>query len=102
MDGRGSVGSLLTVDEVRQRLVAMAAELNRLDRDQTMIARGFHTQVAQAVYAALLEDEARLSAVPTLDVTMEQPRDSTLSATAFDTPSWSAIRPARRFEILDL
>jgi hypothetical protein len=102
MDGRGLVGPLLTLDEVRQRLAALAAELKRLDHDQTMIARAFHIQVAQTVYDALLEDEVRLSALPTLDVTVGGSPKTTLSSTELDTLPWSATGPRGRFEVLDL
>jgi hypothetical protein len=102
MDVRTPVSPLLTLDEVRQRLVALRAELNRLERDQTVFARAFHSHVAQTVYAALIEDEARLSALPTLDLTLDDSPETTLSSTVFDVQPWSASGPARRREILDV
>ena len=102
MDVRMSVSPLLSAHEVRQRLAALMAELNRLERDQTVFARAFHTHVAQTVYAALIEDEARLAALPTLDLTLDDSPEITGSSTVVDVQSWSASGPACRREILDV
>jgi hypothetical protein len=102
MDVRTPVGRLLTLDEIRQRLAALTAELKRLERDRTVFARAFHTHVAQAVYAALIEDEARLAALPSLELTLDEPAETTPSSSVVDEQSWSTSGPARRAEILDL
>ncbi len=102
MDIRMAAGPLLALHEVRQRLAALRAELNRLERDRTVFARAFHTQVAQAVYAALLVEEARLAALPLLDLTFDDSPEITLSSTALDVQPWSASGGARRREILDV
>jgi len=100
MDIRTPTSPLLTLDEVRQRLAALTVELNRLERDQTVFARAFHTQVAQTVYAALVEDEARLATVATLDLAVDDSPEITLSV--IDVQQWSASGPAHRREILDV
>jgi hypothetical protein len=102
MDDRALACPLLSLDEVRQRLAALVAELNRLERDRTVFARAFHTYVAQTVHAALLEDEARLRTLPTLDLTVEDSTEIILSPTVFDPLPWTAAGSAPRLEILDL
>jgi hypothetical protein len=102
MDVRTPISPLLTLDEVRQRLAALRVELNRLARDQTVFARAFHTQVAQTVYAALIEDEARLAEVETLDLALEDSPEITLSSPVCEGQPWSASGPARRCEILEV
>jgi hypothetical protein len=53
---------------VQRRLGILAAELDRLDRDRTVFARAFRTLVAQAAYAALLDDAERLAAAMTFEL----------------------------------
>jgi hypothetical protein len=101
LDIRTPAGSLLTLAEVRQRLAALRAELNRLDRDPSVFARAFHTRVARAVLVALAEDEARLATLPPLDLATDRIRGS-ISSIAFDVQSWSDSGPAGRREILDV
>jgi len=108
MDSRTPAGSLLTLDEVRRRLAVLKAELTRLERDRDVFARAFHTQVAQIVYDALVEDEVRLCALPSLDLTLDvAPVEvgapaMTLSPNAFGGERWSNSGRAERYEILDL
>jgi hypothetical protein len=52
---------------IRQRLSALAAELERLEHDEGVFAKAFRTRVAQCAYDALIADEARL-ATATLEV----------------------------------
>lgn len=59
-DGEGA--GLFSVAFVRGRLIALQAELDRLDRDQEMFARAFHLGIARSVYKDLQVEEARLSA----------------------------------------
>lgn len=62
---------------VRQRLDALAAELDRLDRDPEVFARAFHVLAARAAYQALLADATRFvpephrSAGPVLELDVE-------------------------------
>jgi hypothetical protein len=67
-----------------------------------VFARAFHSHVAQAVYDALAEDEVRLCALPSLDLTLEDSPLSTLASTAFDVQPWSGSGSAERCEILDV
>ena len=46
---------------VRRRLSAIADELERLEHDPSVFARGFHTRAAESAYRALLAEEARLT-----------------------------------------
>ena len=98
MDTEGlAMVPLLTMDEVRRRMASLSAEMTRLDRDPRIIARGFHSLVAQAAYAALLADEARLRELP-------PPEDLTPDATTrveiqFDDSNSAA--GARKREILE-
>jgi hypothetical protein len=60
---------------VRRRLVVLAAELARLERDPTVFARAFRTRAAQTAYEALLADLERLSAAaPTLELELASSR----------------------------
>lgn len=108
MDSRTPIGSLLTLDEVRGRLAALKAELTRLERDRDVFARAFHTQVAQTVYDALVEDEVRLCALPSLDLTLDvapvmvDAPAMTLSRNIVGGQRWSNSGRSERYEILDL
>lgn len=61
-------GTIWSLSTVRDRLFALSGELDRLDRDTTQFARAFRVMVVQDAYRALLADEARLAAVPALDL----------------------------------
>ncbi|MFN8078249.1 MAG: hypothetical protein U0Q19_01670 [Kineosporiaceae bacterium] len=99
MDHRTAAGSLLTLDEVRHRLATVGAELVRLERDATVFARAFHIRVAQAVYETLLEEEAHLAALPTLN--LDDALEIAVVTTTFEGQPWSAGGPTRRREILE-
>src|SRR4051812_19618038 len=49
---------------IRDRLRALADELERLDREPDVFARAFHTMVARAAYEALLADAAAVADRP--------------------------------------
>jgi len=51
---------------VRHRLDVLAAELEWLERDHSVFARAFRTQVARSAYQALIADATRLSEVARL------------------------------------
>ena len=51
---------------VRHRLDVLAAELEWLERDHSVFARAFRTQVARSAYQALIADASRLSEVARL------------------------------------
>jgi hypothetical protein len=59
---------LFSLAFVRRRMELLAAELDRLDREPAIFARGFRTTVAMSAYAALEDDARRLAAVPRLDL----------------------------------
>jgi hypothetical protein len=59
---------MLTLAFVRRRIDVIAAELERLDRDPAVFAKGFRTIVARSAYEALMADASRLAAVPSLDL----------------------------------
>jgi len=59
------VEGLLTSAFVQHRIRALAAELERLDRDPSIFARAFHTRATRTAYEALLA-EARRTAATTL------------------------------------
>jgi len=101
MDVRTPATPLLTVWEVRRRLATLDAELTRLERDRDVVARAFHTHVARIAYAALLEAEARLGDLPTLDVTPEA-TVTFAPVLQVEAQPWIATTAARRREILDL
>jgi hypothetical protein len=102
MSDRTAIGSLLTLDEVRQRLAALRAELERLEHDQAVFARAFHTHVAETVYATLIEEEARLAALPTLDLTLGDAPGFTLTSTEFGVATYWPSGTSSRREILDV
>jgi hypothetical protein len=52
---------LFSLPFVRHRLDVLAAELEQLERDESIFARAFRYRVAQSAYAALLVDAARLA-----------------------------------------
>lgn len=60
-DADGEGAGLFSVAFVRGRLIALEAELDRLDRDEEMFARAFHLGIARSVYKDLQVEEARLS-----------------------------------------
>jgi hypothetical protein len=102
MDIPAPGGPLLTLGEVRQRLAALRAELRQLDDDRRVFARAFHTRVARAVLVALAEDEARLAALPTPDLTFGDVAEGTQWSTPVEVELWSDSAPAGRREILDV
>jgi hypothetical protein len=102
MSGLMPVGSLQTLAEVQQRLAALRVELQRLERDQAVFARAFHTYVAQAVYDTLVEDEARLAAEPTLELTWCDPPGRSVRSTDLDGRSNPASCAGGPWEILNL
>jgi hypothetical protein len=55
-------GLLLTPEFVQRRLDALTAELDRLDDDPGVMARGFRTTVARSAIEALRADAAALRA----------------------------------------
>jgi hypothetical protein len=55
---------LFTAGFIRQRLDALAEELERLDRDREIFAKAFHTTVARSAYEALLAEASRVSNQP--------------------------------------
>jgi hypothetical protein len=52
---------LFSLPFVRHRLDVLAAELEQLERDESIFARAFRYRVAQSAYAALLVDASRLA-----------------------------------------
>jgi hypothetical protein len=90
------------LEEVRQRLAALRAELNRLDGDQTVFARAFHTHVARTVLEALAADEARLAALPFMNMALGDLSQSTASSSTSDVGLWSDSSPTGRREVLDV
>jgi hypothetical protein len=102
VESRPPACQLLTLAEVRQRLTAVRAELERLERDRSVFARAFHTQVAHAVHAALTEDETRLAALPPLELPLGDDPERSLRSTVLDVQPWSDLPPAGRCEVLDL
>ena len=46
---------------IRQRLDALADELDRLEDDESIFAKAFRTQVARSAYTALLADASRMA-----------------------------------------
>jgi hypothetical protein len=102
MSGLMPVGSLQTLAEVQQRLAALRVELQRLERDEAVFARAFHTYVAQAVYDTLVEDEARLAAEPTLELTVCDLPAGAVRSIDLDSRSQPASGACGAWEILDL
>jgi hypothetical protein len=67
-DGETTTPDLVSCDplalpQVYRRLEVLAAELERLEHDESIFARAFRWQVATIAYEALVEDASRLSAV---------------------------------------
>lgn len=65
-DGSGAAGApaalsweLFSREFVHRRLLALSDELDRLDRDRSIFARGFHTLAARSAYDALRAEERR-------------------------------------------
>jgi hypothetical protein len=56
----------LALPFVRHRLDVLAAELERLDHDETVFARAFRYRAAQSAYDALLVEAIRLAALSRL------------------------------------
>jgi hypothetical protein len=50
---------LFSPEFVHRRLLALSDELDRLDRDRSIFARGFHTLAARSAYDALRAEERR-------------------------------------------
>jgi hypothetical protein len=67
-DGSGDSGgqewAALTRPYIRGRLDALAAELERLDRDPDVFAKAFHTMAARSALESLLADLSRLADRP--------------------------------------
>ncbi len=101
-DAGTPIDPLLTGDDVNQRLAALQAELDRLQGDPSVFARAFHTRVAQQARAALLDLQARLAELATLDLTPETSAQSACISTVFDDQPWSTHGTRGRREILDV
>ena len=72
--GAPTVG-LLSPEVVQRRLEALALELDRLEDDPGVIAKGFRTTVARTAYDALLADAAALRTVHRAPAASAQDRD---------------------------
>jgi len=71
---RGGRGATVAADRdplalafVQRRLDVLAAELDLLERDESIFARAFRYRAAQSAYEALLADASRLIASTTLE-----------------------------------
>ena len=62
---------LFSLSFVRQRLDVLAAELEQLERDESIFARAFRYRVAQSAYADLLVDASRLANASLLAVGLQ-------------------------------
>jgi hypothetical protein len=78
-DGTGRRGAvpptiswdLFSLPFIEYRLTVLAAELERLDHDDTIFAKAFRLSVVRSAYRALLAEAAEATAVPDTGVTTD-------------------------------